>query len=82
MTEGQHTYDYKCEIMLGRFVHIVLSGQQKNLTLCEVMVYGTVLGKSPTQLQVHLLVLKSKAISVAELCSLNRNYLNNNSHDI
>ncbi|KAK5623341.1 hypothetical protein CRENBAI_015620 [Crenichthys baileyi] len=38
---GEYKYDYQCESMLGRFVHVVLHGRQKNLTACEVQVYGT-----------------------------------------
>ncbi|XP_045919928.1 uncharacterized protein LOC123979864 [Micropterus dolomieu] len=40
---GQSKYNYQCGIMEGRFVHVVLPGLQKNLTVCEVQVYGTVL---------------------------------------
>ncbi|XP_038586833.1 uncharacterized protein LOC119911929 [Micropterus salmoides] len=36
---GQSKYNYQCGIMEGRFVHVVLPGLQKNLTLCEVQVY-------------------------------------------
>ncbi|XP_073331683.1 uncharacterized protein [Pagrus major] len=43
LAEGQHKYNYQCGIMDGRFVHVVLPGLQKNLTICDVRVYGTVL---------------------------------------
>ncbi|XP_038556394.1 fucolectin-like [Micropterus salmoides] len=43
---GQSKYNYQCGIMEGRFVHVVLPGLQKKLTLCEVQVY--VLGKLHT----------------------------------
>lgn len=46
--EGQHRYSFQCGIMEGRFVHVVLPGLQKNLTVCGVQVYGTVLGKLHT----------------------------------
>ncbi|XP_059210378.1 uncharacterized protein LOC131989196 [Centropristis striata] len=42
-TEGQRIYNYHCGVMDGRFVHIVLPGLLKTLTVCEVKVYGTVL---------------------------------------
>uniref|UniRef100_A0A8P4GIR3 Fucolectin tachylectin-4 pentraxin-1 domain-containing protein n=1 Tax=Dicentrarchus labrax TaxID=13489 RepID=A0A8P4GIR3_DICLA len=43
--EGQRKYDFQCGIMEGRFVHVALPGLQKKLTVCEIQVYGTVLGK-------------------------------------
>lgn len=48
IAEGQRKYNYQCGIMEGRFVHVVLPGLQKNLTVCEVRVYGTLLGKLHT----------------------------------
>ncbi|XP_068444392.1 uncharacterized protein [Clinocottus analis] len=43
LTNGQSKYIYYCGTMEGRFVHVVLPGRQKTLTVCEVWVYGTVL---------------------------------------
>ncbi|XP_042368626.1 uncharacterized protein LOC121962436 [Plectropomus leopardus] len=43
ISEGQLKYDYQCGVMEGRFVHVVLPGLKKTLTICEVLVYGTVL---------------------------------------
>ncbi|XP_030286340.1 uncharacterized protein LOC115589536 [Sparus aurata] len=43
LSAGQRIYNYQCGIMDGRFVHVVLPGLQKNLTICEVRVFGTVL---------------------------------------
>ncbi|XP_044038965.1 uncharacterized protein LOC122869752 isoform X2 [Siniperca chuatsi] len=40
---GQRIYNYQCGIMEGRFVHVVLPGLHKKLTVCEVKVYGAVL---------------------------------------
>uniref|UniRef100_A0A8C6KUZ1 Fucolectin tachylectin-4 pentraxin-1 domain-containing protein n=1 Tax=Nothobranchius furzeri TaxID=105023 RepID=A0A8C6KUZ1_NOTFU len=40
--EGHTEYGYQCGVVLGRFVYVVLPGQQRNLTVCEVQVYGTV----------------------------------------
>ncbi|KAM9717490.1 fucolectin-3-like [Menidia menidia] len=42
-TGGQSTVSYQCEVQLARFVHVLLPGRQRNLTVCEVRVYGTVL---------------------------------------
>ena len=36
--------------MDGRFVHVVMPGVKKNLTFCEIYVYGSVLGKLDTLL--------------------------------
>uniref|UniRef100_A0A3Q3A8H1 Fucolectin tachylectin-4 pentraxin-1 domain-containing protein n=1 Tax=Kryptolebias marmoratus TaxID=37003 RepID=A0A3Q3A8H1_KRYMA len=46
--EGQYKYDYECGKTLARFVHVVLPGEQRNLTVCEVQVFGSV-----CQLMVH-----------------------------
>ncbi|XP_039678937.1 uncharacterized protein LOC120573323 isoform X2 [Perca fluviatilis] len=43
IADGQQQYNYNCGIMEGRFIHVVLPGLQKTLTICEVQVYGTVL---------------------------------------
>ncbi|XP_023271097.1 uncharacterized protein LOC111661679 [Seriola lalandi dorsalis] len=43
VSEGKNKYDFECEIMEARFIHVVLPGEGKTLTLCEVQVYGTVL---------------------------------------
>ncbi|KAL7374933.1 hypothetical protein ABVT39_009345 [Epinephelus coioides] len=43
VAEGLFKYSYNCGVMEGRFVHVVLPGLQKSLTICEVLVYGTVL---------------------------------------
>ncbi|KAK5875650.1 hypothetical protein CesoFtcFv8_026710 [Champsocephalus esox] len=43
VSEGEQKYNYQCGIMEGRFVHVYLPGLQKNLTVCEVEVYGTLL---------------------------------------
>ncbi|XP_026154288.1 uncharacterized protein LOC113125171 [Mastacembelus armatus] len=43
VSPGETKYSYQCDIMAARFVHIVLPGLQKTLTVCEVEVYGTVL---------------------------------------
>ncbi|XP_028262653.1 pentraxin fusion protein-like isoform X2 [Parambassis ranga] len=45
VVQGQRIYDYECGIMEGRFVHVVLPGQWRSLTVCEVQVFGAVLGK-------------------------------------
>uniref|UniRef100_A0A8C6NM07 Fucolectin tachylectin-4 pentraxin-1 domain-containing protein n=1 Tax=Nothobranchius furzeri TaxID=105023 RepID=A0A8C6NM07_NOTFU len=37
--EGHTEYGYQCGVVLGRFVYVVLPGQQRNLTVCEVQVY-------------------------------------------
>ncbi|CAK6977581.1 uncharacterized protein LOC121889964 [Scomber scombrus] len=42
-TKGQTQYTYQCGIMDGRFVHVVLPGLKKTLTICEIYVYGSVL---------------------------------------
>ncbi|KAG7221488.1 hypothetical protein INR49_002463 [Caranx melampygus] len=41
--QGQYKYNFDCEITEARFVHVVLPGEGKTLTLCEVQVFGTVL---------------------------------------
>uniref|UniRef100_A0A3B4UPZ1 Fucolectin tachylectin-4 pentraxin-1 domain-containing protein n=1 Tax=Seriola dumerili TaxID=41447 RepID=A0A3B4UPZ1_SERDU len=46
VSKGKNKYDFECEIMEARFVHVVLPGEGKTLTLCEVQVYGTVLGET------------------------------------
>uniref|UniRef100_A0A3Q2D301 Fucolectin tachylectin-4 pentraxin-1 domain-containing protein n=1 Tax=Cyprinodon variegatus TaxID=28743 RepID=A0A3Q2D301_CYPVA len=38
---GRYKYDYQCESMFARFLHVVLPGQQRNLSVCEVQVYGS-----------------------------------------
>uniref|UniRef100_A0A8C6KV46 Fucolectin tachylectin-4 pentraxin-1 domain-containing protein n=1 Tax=Nothobranchius furzeri TaxID=105023 RepID=A0A8C6KV46_NOTFU len=38
--EGHTEYGYQCGVVLGRFVYVVLPGQQRNLTVCEVQVYA------------------------------------------
>ncbi|XP_032399874.1 uncharacterized protein LOC116706924 isoform X1 [Etheostoma spectabile] len=41
--DGNQKYNYNCGIMEGRFIHVVLPGLKKTLTICELKVYGTVL---------------------------------------
>lgn len=43
--QGQHEYNFECEIMEARFIRVVLPGEGKTLTLCEVQVFGAVLGE-------------------------------------
>ncbi|XP_037615503.1 uncharacterized protein LOC119482155 [Sebastes umbrosus] len=43
IAEGQRKYNYHCGTMEGRFVHVVLPGLLKTLTVCEVRVFGTLL---------------------------------------
>ncbi|KAI3375685.1 hypothetical protein L3Q82_003984 [Scortum barcoo] len=42
LTKGQRRYDFQCGVMEGRFVQVVLPGLRKNLTICDIQVYGTV----------------------------------------
>lgn len=48
VAEGWLRYSYHCGVMEGRFVHVSLPGLQKSLTICQVIVYGVMLGKCRT----------------------------------